>query len=86
MRKYVKDTYTMFPDNLGGNVSLPTAKHLMEVNSEAEKLDEKVAQTFHTITARILFVGKQTRPDILLTVSFLCTRVKGPDIDNWKKI
>jgi len=40
----------------------------------------------HTIVERDLFVGKRARPDILTAVTFLCTRVKGPDEDDSKKI
>ena len=29
---------------------------------------------------------KQSRPDIELAISFLCTRVKKPSIDDWKKL
>jgi hypothetical protein len=34
----------------------------------------------------LLFVAKRARPDILLAVSFLTTRVKEPDTDDWKKL
>jgi hypothetical protein len=36
--------------------------------------------------AKLLFVAKRARPDILLTVSFLTTRVRDPDYDDWKKL
>ena len=64
----------------------PAAEHLREVNDQAEKLPEKQAQLFHTIVARSLFCGKRARPDTLPTVAFLCTRVKWPDVDDWKKL
>jgi hypothetical protein len=51
-----------------------------------EKLSYKRAKTFHSIVARLLFVAKRARPDILLAVSFLTTRVKEPDTDNWEKL
>jgi hypothetical protein len=34
----------------------------------------------------LLFVAKRARPDILLTVSFLTTRVKEPVSDDWKNL
>ena len=34
----------------------------------------------------MLFLGKRGRPDILLAVSFLTTRVKAPNADDWKKL
>ena len=84
--KYVKDTVKMFPEEVKGKVAIPAAEHLREVNDQAERLPEKQAQLFHTIVARSLFCGKRARPDTLPTVAFLCTRVEGPDVDDWKKI
>jgi len=41
---------------------------------------------FHSTVAKLLFLAKRGRPDILLAVSFLTTRVILPDMDNWKKL
>jgi hypothetical protein len=41
---------------------------------------------FHSTVAKLLFLVKRGRPDILLAVSFLTTRVKSPDLDDWKKL
>jgi hypothetical protein len=38
-------------------------------------LDERERKRFHTVVAKLLYLGKRTRPDILVAVSFLCTRV-----------
>ena len=86
MRKYVKETYELFPEELGGKVTSPAAEHLREIGNDAEKLDDSLRQTFHTITARSLFCGKRARPNLLPTVSFLTTRVKEPNTDDWKKL
>ena len=86
MTQYVRTTYNMIPEELSGSVATPAAEHLFEVCDNAEKLDKKTKQTFHTTTARSLFVGKRARPDIQPTVAFLCTRVKEPDEDDWKKL
>ena len=84
MRKYVNDTYKMFPDDLGGHVTTPASEHLREVDPNGIKLDDERKQIFHTITARSLFCGKRARPDLQPTVAFLCTRVTCPDEDDWK--
>jgi hypothetical protein len=36
--------------------------------------------------AKLLFLSKRARPDIQLAVSFLCTRVKKPDMDDYQKL
>ncbi len=50
------------------------------------KLDHERAKAFHNITAKGIYVAKRARPDISLSLAFLTTRVKGPDIDNWRKL
>jgi hypothetical protein len=50
------------------------------------KLNQVRAKAFHNITAKGIYVTKRARPDISLAIAFLTTRVKGPDIDNWRKL
>ncbi len=50
------------------------------------KLDQARAKAFHNITAKGIYVTKRVRPDIFLSIAFLTTRVKGPDIDDWRKL
>jgi hypothetical protein len=64
----------------------PAATHLFQVNKDAEKLDIETAQLFHHSIAKLLFLCKRARPDIQTAVAFLCTPVKEPDIDNYKKL
>jgi len=44
------------------------------------------ASIFHATVAKLLFIAKRARPDILLAISFLTTRVKEPDEDDWGKL
>ena len=41
---------------------------------------------FHHNLAKLLFFCKRARPDIQTAVAFLCTRVKAPDTDDYKKL
>ena len=43
-------------------------------------------EIFHRITAKLLFVSRRGRPDIQLTIAFLCTRTTKSDEDDWKKL
>ena len=36
--------------------------------------------------AKVLYLSKQGCPDIQTDVPFLTTRVKAPDLDDWKKL
>jgi hypothetical protein len=59
---------------------------LFKVDEDAMKLDQAQAKAFHNLTAKMIYVAKRARPDISLAVAFLTTRVKGPDIDDWRKL
>ncbi len=45
-----------------------------------------MAPQFHSMVAKLLFLAKRGRPDVLLAVSFLTMWVKLPDEDDWKKL
>jgi len=49
-------------------------------------LDVEDAKFFHTFTAKLLYLAKRVRPDILLAVSFLTTRVMSPTSDDLSKL
>ena len=49
-------------------------------------LPEEQARQFHRTVAQLLFLCKRARPDIEPLVSFLTTRVKEPDEDDWGKL
>jgi hypothetical protein len=51
-----------------------------------ELLDQETSDIFHHNVAKLLFLCKRARPDIQTAVSFLCTRVKCPDVDDYKKL
>ncbi len=50
------------------------------------KLDQARAKASHNITAKGIYVAKRARPDISLSIALLTTRVKGPNIDGWRKL
>ena len=66
----------------------PAAEHLFDVREDNKDklLPEEQAQAFHHPTAQLLFMCARARPDIRTAVSFLCTRCKEPDEDDWGKL
>jgi hypothetical protein len=60
--------------------------NLFKVDEVVVKLDQVRAKAFHNIMAKGVYVTKRARPDISLSITFLTTRVKGPDIDDWHKL
>ncbi len=71
---------------VSGCKRIATAAHdnLFEVDEDVVKLDQARAKAFHNIKG--IYVTKRARPDISLSIAFLTTRVKGPDIDDWCKL
>ncbi len=59
---------------------------LFKVDEGAVKLDQARTKAFHNIMAKGIYVTKRARPDISLSIAFLTTRVKGPDINDWHKL
>ena len=59
---------------------------LMEVDYNSPNLPTKDAKLFHRHNARLLFVSKRARPYIQVCVAFLCTRVKAPIEQDYKKL
>ena len=51
----------------------------------AEKISEEKSATFHSIVEKLLCIKKRSRPDIETAISFLCTRLKDPEIHDWEK-
>ena len=56
-----------------GRAITPAENYMFKVNKTTQKLSEKEAQAFHTIVAKLIFLCKQARPDILTGVAFLTT-------------
>jgi hypothetical protein len=89
MKKYIRECIDEFikeePDEKMRPVNPPATNYLFRVRN-VEKISQKRFGLFHSVVAKLLFLAKRARPDILPTVSFLTTRVKEPDCDDWKKL
>jgi hypothetical protein len=54
----------------------PAGADLFEIDPDSPLLSESASAEFHSRTARLLYLGKKVRPDILLPVNFLNTRTQ----------
>lgn len=88
--QYLKTMIEEFEDitglKLDRTYTSPGEKWLMTVNDDAKPLDATKAGIYASFVAKVLWVMKRGCPDIEPAVSFLCTRIKGPDQDNWCKL
>ena len=70
-----------------GTASTPASENLFIVKSDSPKLDSDQADEFHSRVAKLLFLCKRVRPEILTAVGFLTTRVQAPPLeDDWNKL
>jgi hypothetical protein len=88
MKPYVEEMVQLFHkyDPTDKIASTPAAEHLFKVDEASDKLSIKMATVFHHFVAKALFATKRARPDIAVAVAYLTTRVKEPDVDDWKKL
>ena len=85
MKKHLLKALDDFDEDITRNATTPARCHLFKTR-DAPKLSEEKADNFHSVTALLLFVSMRCRLDIQTAVAFLCTRVKEPDEDDWKKL
>jgi hypothetical protein len=69
-----------------GIATTPAAHNLFTVDENSPKLDTKQKEIFHTITAKLLYLAKRGRPDILTAVAYLTTRVQIPTEKDFLKL
>jgi hypothetical protein len=88
MIKYINDIFEDFLELITKTSQTPHTDNLFKVRPENEAtfLSEEQAQQFHRTVVQLLFLSCRARRDIQAAVSFLTTRVKKPDVDNWGKV
>jgi hypothetical protein len=87
MRDYVAKMVDEFPIKFEPDETAPTP-HTDDLFTEGttSQLDKKRAEEFHTAVAKGLFASKRARPDIQPVIAYLCTRVRNPNQDDWRKL
>ncbi|MDA3875508.1 MAG: reverse transcriptase domain-containing protein [Halothiobacillus sp.] len=86
MNDYVDRMLVEAPDDMTGSAVTPAAAHLFRVNTNSKRLDDDTAEVFHHLTAKLLYLCKRVRPDLMTAVAFLTTRVSQPDQDDYQKL
>ena len=87
MKQQLLEALEAFEGEIKDEVASPAAKHIFDTrDGVAPKLSKEKADNFHHVTAKLLHIMKRARPDIEIPIVFLCTRVRSPDEDDWKKL
>ena len=64
----------------------PATSDLFDKSEQAEQLSSGKSEVFHSIVQKILYICKRGRPDIEPALSYLCTRVSKPMVEDEKKL
>jgi hypothetical protein len=75
-----------FPEEITRVCATPASDYLFKVRENGTKLNEELAEAFHHTVYQFLFAASRARRDIQTAVSFLTTRVKDPNKDDWGKL
>jgi len=84
MDGYVDDIIKEY--GVTGAAKSPASSDLFEADENAAELEQSNADTFHSRVAKLLYLAKRTRPDLLAAVGFLATRVHKPTTQDWRKL
>ena len=80
MGKYESDLLS-FCKMEGDSQACPNHSNKFNMASDdINLLDENEKSYFHTVMAKLLYLSKRTRPDLLTCVSVLCGRVLNPTV------
>ena len=87
---HIKVSMDAMIDSLTENISKyapdPASESLFTLHDNYPLLSDKLRDLFHSVTAKLLYLGRMIRPDILLAVSFLTTRVTAPTLNDLIKL
>ena len=86
MRDYIEELIKIFPGDLSDNIQCPRTTRLFNINIESKSLDKNRKDIFHTFVMKCMFLAKRVRPDLLMGISFLSTRVLKSNEEDWKKL
>ena len=85
--KVDKDGFELVKSKHGQKKKTSAApENLFKIDEDSEKLKMLQSTAFHPIVAKALYLVKRARPDALLAIEFLTTRVQSPDVDDWNKL
>jgi hypothetical protein len=86
MSEYVRMALHDLPDSMMGAAITPAANHLFEINEDSEKLDHEQKGIFVHYVMQLLYLSQRGQPDIRTAISFLCTQLRQPNDDDFKKL
>ena len=84
MEKYIEDVLSLYC--VTGMAKTPADRNLFFVDESSPELAEERADAFHSRVAKLLYLAKRVRPEILPAIIFLTTRVNCWTEQDWEKL
>jgi hypothetical protein len=84
MQGYVDSILDMY--DVQGTATTPATEHLFDIDDRSPRLGRERSEEFHTIVAKLLFLVRKVRPDIMPPIAFLTTRVQTSTEEDWGKL
>jgi hypothetical protein len=84
--QHIDEAIEDFGEDLDEDAVNPAKSNLFTVNPDSAPLPEDKADMHHFVVAKLLWVTQRSRPDMKLDVSFLCTWVQHPTVEDWGKL
>jgi hypothetical protein len=88
MVDYLKWVINDFPEVITGSAATPATDNLFDVHPDEERTliyDKRARSCYHSV-AQLPFASSISRNYIHMTTTFLTTRLKSPDEDDWGKL
>ena len=86
MSQYISKVIKEFPEEITGVYATPAVDRLYKIRNKDRKILNQEAEAFHHTVYQLLFAANRARQYIQTAASFLTTRVKEPDEDDWGKL
>jgi hypothetical protein len=86
MNNYLREAISESSMDISHSVATPARKDLFDVDASSPPLDKPDSEVFHSVVAKLLYVSMRARPDLLLPVIFLCTRVSKATTEDLGKL
>jgi len=83
MERYVDECLGIF---VSGKVAATPATEDLFEEPKDEPLDVEMKERFHSAVAKILYLAKRVRPELLTAISHLASRVATPTMTDWNKL
>lgn len=69
-----------------GRATTPATAQLFEIDENSSLLTSEDKQYFHSAVAKLYYLAKRVRPDLLTALSFLVTRTTAPTLQDFGKL